>query len=108
MLSQGGLNALCAALWHPTGDCYRRFDVAREADIMSTVEQVSIAESSTNHATEIKHIIASSVIGTAVEWYDFLIYGTATALVFNKLFFPLSDPALGTIAARAKDATVTN
>ena len=44
-------------------------------------------------------VVAASVIGTAVEWYDFLIYGTATALVFNKLFFPLSDPALSTIAA---------
>jgi hypothetical protein len=41
----------------------------------------------------------SSVIGTAVECYDFLIYGTASALVFNKLFFPLSNPALGTVAA---------
>jgi MHS family shikimate/dehydroshikimate transporter-like MFS transporter len=47
----------------------------------------------------IKRIVASSVIGSAVEWYDFLIYGAASALVFNKLFFPLSDPALGTIAA---------
>ena len=44
-------------------------------------------------------VVAASAIGTAVEWYDFLIYGTATALVFNKLFFPLSDPALSTIAA---------
>src|ERR1700685_1541867 len=50
-------------------------------------------------ASEITRIVASSAIGTAVEWYDFLIYGTATALVFNKLFFPLSDPAMGTIAA---------
>jgi MFS transporter, MHS family, shikimate and dehydroshikimate transport protein len=48
---------------------------------------------------EITRIVVSSAIGTAVEWYDFLIYGTATALVFSKLFFPLSDPALGTIAA---------
>jgi MFS transporter, MHS family, shikimate and dehydroshikimate transport protein len=46
-----------------------------------------------------KRIVLSSIIGTAVEWYDFLIYGIASALVFNKLFFPLSDPALGTIAA---------
>jgi MHS family shikimate/dehydroshikimate transporter-like MFS transporter len=49
--------------------------------------------------TGIRRIVVSSVIGTAVEWYDFLIYGTASALVFNKLFFPLSDPALGTVAA---------
>jgi MFS transporter, MHS family, shikimate and dehydroshikimate transport protein len=66
---------------------------------MTIAEQVSIVDSSTNHTTEIKRVVVSSVIGTAVEWYDFLIYGTATALVFNKLFFPLSDPALSTIAA---------
>ena len=65
---------------------------------MSIAEQVSFAELTTN-TTEIKRVVVSSVIGTAVEWYDFLVYGTATALVFNKLFFPLSDPALGTIAA---------
>jgi len=65
---------------------------------MSIAEQVSFAESTSN-TTEIKRVVVSSVIGTAVEWYDFLVYGTATALVFNKLFFPLSDPALGTIAA---------
>lgn len=42
-------------------------------------------------------IVWSSIIGTAVEWYDFLIYATATALVFNKLFFPAGDPALATV-----------
>jgi hypothetical protein len=47
----------------------------------------------------IKRVVVSSVIGTAVAWYDFLIYGTAIALVFNRLFFPMSDPALSTIAA---------
>ena len=72
---------------------------------MSLAEQVQgqvqapPAESSGRRAAEIKRIVASSVIGTAVEWYDFLIYGTASALVFNKLFFPMSNPALGTIAA---------
>src|SRR5260370_9936730 len=66
---------------------------------MSIAGQVSLAESSADHTTEIKRVVVSSVIGTAVEWYDFLVYGTATALVFNKLFFPLSDPALGIIAA---------
>jgi MFS transporter, MHS family, shikimate and dehydroshikimate transport protein len=66
---------------------------------MSNVEMISLVESSARNATEIKRVVVSSVIGTAVEWYDFLIYGTATALVFNKLFFPLSDPALSTIAA---------
>jgi MHS family shikimate/dehydroshikimate transporter-like MFS transporter len=46
-----------------------------------------------------RHVLWASVIGTFVEWYDFLIYGTAAALVFNKLFFPTFDPAVGTLAA---------
>lgn len=51
------------------------------------------------HDSKIRRAVWSSVIGTAVEWYDFLIYGVATALVFNKLFFPTVDPTIGTIAA---------
>ena len=46
-----------------------------------------------------QRIIWSSIIGTAVEWYDFLIYATATALVFNKLFFPAGDPSLSLIVS---------
>src|SRR6201991_2996424 len=47
----------------------------------------------------LRKIVWSSVIGTAVEWYDFLIYGAATALVFNKVFFAAGNPTLATIAA---------
>jgi MHS family shikimate/dehydroshikimate transporter-like MFS transporter len=66
---------------------------------MTNAAPVSLVESPVGKTTEIQRIVVSSVIGTAVEWYDFLIYGTATALVFNKLFFPSSDPALSTIAS---------
>jgi MHS family shikimate/dehydroshikimate transporter-like MFS transporter len=44
-------------------------------------------------------IAFAGMIGTIIEWYDFLIYGTAAALVFNKLFFPNFDPRIGTLAS---------
>ena len=44
-----------------------------------------------------RRVLATSVIGTAIEWYDFFLYATASALVFNKLFFPTFDPLVGTI-----------
>ncbi|MEU6119766.1 MFS transporter [Streptomyces sp. NPDC047117] len=45
----------------------------------------------------LRRIVAASLIGTTVEWYDFFLYGSAAALVFNKLFFPDSDPLVGTL-----------
>lgn len=50
-------------------------------------------------AASMRRIVGASVLGTVVEWYDFLIYGTAAALVFNKLFFPTLDPLTGTLAS---------
>jgi len=41
----------------------------------------------------------ASLIGTTIEWYDFFLYGTAAALVFNRLYFPTFDPLAGTLAA---------
>jgi len=42
---------------------------------------------------------AASAIGTTLEWYDFTIYNTLAALIFNELFFPSFDPWTGTILA---------
>ncbi len=49
----------------------------------------------------VRKVVTASVIGTAIEWYDFFLYATAAALVFNVLFFPSSDPLTGTLAAFA-------
>jgi len=43
--------------------------------------------------------VLASAIGTTIEWYDFLLYGTAAALVFNKVFFPQADPITGAMFA---------
>ncbi|GGZ43460.1 MFS transporter [Streptomyces bluensis] len=55
------------------------------------------ASSAPPPAANLKRIVTASLIGTTIEWYDFFLYGSAAALVFNKLFFPDSDPLVGTL-----------
>src|SRR6188474_1113652 len=50
-------------------------------------------------ASSIRTVAFASLIGTTIEWYDFFLYGTAAALVFNRLYFPTFDPLAGTLAA---------
>jgi len=49
----------------------------------------------------LRQVALASFIGTTIEWYDFFLYGTAAALVFDKLFFPSVSPTIGTLAAFA-------
>ena len=49
----------------------------------------------------LRQVALASFIGTTIEWYDFFLYGTAAALVFDELFFPNVDPTIGTLAAFA-------
>lgn len=46
-----------------------------------------------------RKVITASFVGTTIEWYDFFLYGTASALIFNVLFFPEFEPIVGTIAS---------
>lgn len=68
---------------------------------MSTVSQPRAPGSSdtTGERTSIVRVVLASVVGTAVEWYDFFLYGSAAALVFGALFFPSSDPLTATLLA---------
>jgi metabolite-proton symporter len=49
--------------------------------------------------SEVRRVVIASFVGTTIEWYDFFLYGTAAALVFNRLFFPMMDSLAGTMAA---------
>jgi MFS family permease len=60
-----------------------------------------VANSEVDQQTPLTRVIAASLIGTTIEWYDFFLYGSAAALVFNKLFFPSFDPLVGTLLAFA-------
>ena len=51
------------------------------------------------HQVQLRRAVIASTIGTAIEWYDFFLYSTVTGLVFAKLFFPHSDPWVGTLEA---------
>jgi MFS transporter, MHS family, shikimate and dehydroshikimate transport protein len=47
----------------------------------------------------VNRVLAATLIGTTVEWYDFFLYGVVAGIVFNKLYFPSTDPAVGTLLA---------
>lgn len=106
-------------LYHGTG---KGADIHQETDSMNTIASSPRADhalgSVSEHQTERdasntadranagaglerQRVIAlrSSVVGTALEWYDFFLYGTAAAIVFNVLFFTKLDPMIGTLAA---------
>ena len=51
--------------------------------------------------SSVRQVAIASSIGTALEWYDYFLYGTAAALIFNQLFFPEADPLMGTLLAFA-------
>src|ERR1700754_1353671 len=55
--------------------------------------------SEAEHQSALRRAVIASTVGTTIEWYDFLIYSTVTGLVFNKVYFPGSDPWIGTLQA---------
>src|SRR5215475_8373735 len=68
---------------------------------MTTAEITMSGLSETEHSRQLRRALIASTVGTTIEWYDFLLYGQVTGLVFGKLFFPRSDPLVGVLQAFA-------
>lgn len=66
----------------------------------NVVTENNITTGVNQDAGQMRKLVIASVLGNALEWYDFFLYGTAAALVFGPLFFPVSgDPLQGTLLA---------
>jgi MHS family shikimate/dehydroshikimate transporter-like MFS transporter len=61
----------------------------------------SLAQREAHHRTDtsMRRVIVASVLGTIIEWYDFLVYSTAAAIVFKEVFFPTHDAFVGAMSA---------
>src|SRR5437588_130256 len=66
---------------------------------MATTDLTHAGISDTEHQVQLRRAVVAATIGTAIEWYDFFLYSTVTGLVFAKLYFPNSDPWVGTLEA---------
>src|SRR3981189_1350422 len=67
--------------------------------VSTDVAGASAALSDPEHKRQLRRAVIASTIGTAIEWYDFFLYSTVTGLVFPRLYFPHSDPWVGTLEA---------
>src|SRR5438046_7142576 len=68
---------------------------------MTAAEISAAGMSEDEHRAQLRRAVIASTVGTTIEWYDFLLYGQVTGLVFGKLFFPQSDPVVGVLQAFA-------
>lgn len=66
---------------------------------MPTAPYATSTLSEAEHRKQLRRAVIASTIGTTIEWYDFFLYSTVTGLAFAKLYFPHSDPLIGTLEA---------
>jgi MFS family permease len=78
-----------------------RITLITKAAVIASTDGTSTAAAPTGSSINIGRIVVACFVGSTLEFYDFLLYGTMAALVFNKLFFPDFSPFVGTLAAFA-------
>src|SRR6478752_303624 len=66
---------------------------------MTATQPGAVPLSDEDARRQLRRAVIASTIGTTIEWYDFFLYSTVTGLVFAKLYFPQSDPLVGTLQA---------
>src|SRR4051794_40669575 len=66
---------------------------------MATAQTTSSPLDDAQHRKQLRRAVIASTVGTTIEWYDFFLYSIVTGLVFAKLYFPQSDPLIGTLQA---------
>ena len=80
----------------------RQYSASPGAEDVSAVASTQAAGSAVEPTPEdLRRVMLASFVGTAIEWYDFFLYGTAAAIVFGRLFFPNADPLVGTLSSFA-------
>ena len=68
---------------------------------MTTSSATAAALTDTDQRRQLRRAVIASTVGTTIEWYDFFLYSIVTGLIFAKLYFPNSDPLVGTLQAFA-------
>src|ERR1700726_1785504 len=76
-----------------------REGTTRDGDNSMAMALTSETLSESDHSAQLRKAVIASTIGTAIEWYDFFLYGTAAGLIFGKLYFPNEDALTATLAA---------
>ena len=66
---------------------------------MSAAQSVTTASPEPDDRKQLRRAVIASTVDTTIEWYDFFLYSTVTGLVFGQLYFPKSDPMVGTLQA---------
>jgi MFS family permease len=68
---------------------------------MVTAESMKTLTPEPDDRRQLRRAVIASTVGTTIEWYDFFLYSTVTGLAFAQLYFPKSDPLVGTLQAFA-------